>query len=582
MSRGSFFLAGLIALSALSGAREARAQLFVDQGTGKLGAQACGGSGCWSNYARVTDFNADGFLDLVIVNTGGFFSNPIPQPLVMYANDGAGNFTDVTATLGFTGGVRQVAFGDIDNDGDIDIYVPAAGAEQPDALFVHDPGTFTNQAATRLPAGLSSDAGATRFGDFDNDGDLDLIVADGYLNDAAPPARLYLNDGTGTFAAAPPGAVPTAKLGLNPDDIDLADVDGDFDLDIYINMHEGDNSLWINNGDATFTDASASLPPLGSGSQFHYGPVFCDVDGDGDRDLFIDNTGGNYTEQLLVNDGSGEFTNATGQISGNGSADDNLVSCIDHDGDGDLDFVVGSLQTPERLFANDGSGNFSFVTGAFSAVDDPTLWMEFGDLNGDGRLDALSAQGEGNPQLERIYFGGDGVAVDTVAPRIIAVEAVTPSATDSVVVRFAVSDNAVTDEGPRLSRAYLLVGAMEVPARFMGGDLYRAVIPPTSETTFTACAVDWAGNLQPACGGNPTTSSSSSGVSTGQDMSSGSAETTSGSGGSGGADGGGEDGSGGCDCRAGSGAASGAARAGAAAAILIGLAALLRGRRERA
>jgi MYXO-CTERM domain-containing protein len=548
----SRILFGLALLPLLSLAREARAELlFEDQGDAKLGTQPCGGQGCWTNYARVTDYDGDGDLDLVAVNCGGFFSNPTPQPLVFYTNDGAGNFTDGSAAHGnFTGAVRQVAFGDIDNDGDLDFYAPAAGQEQLDALFINNGGTFANEAMARLPDNLSSDAGATRFGDFDNDGDLDLIVANGYIDDNAEPGALYYNDGTGLFTEAPAGAIPTVKNGINPDDIDLADFDGDFDLDIYINMHSGENSLWLNDGDGTFTDASNALPPLGAGSQFHYGPAVCDVDNDGDRDILVDNTGGNYLEQLLINDGAGNFTDGTSKITGNANgADDNLVSCLDWDNDGNLDFVVGSLSSPgERAFRNGGGGNFGPETNAFSSVGDTTLWMEFGDLNGDGRLDALTAQGEGD-ELERIYFGNMAVAVDTVPPSVGATD-MTTVGTDTII-RFAVRDNAVTDEGPRLKRAFLYVDNMAVPARFMGGDLYRAVLP-MGAAEFKACAEDLAGNVTPDCGGsNPTTTSSTSSTGTTSPTTSttaqGSTSATTG-GGTGGGDGTDDGGEGGCDC----------------------------------
>lgn len=558
-------------------ARAAHAQLlFEDQGTAKLGAQPCNGSGCWTNYARVTDVDGDGDLDIVAVNCGGFFSNPQPQPLTVYTNDGAGNFTNGSALFNnYTAALRQVAFGDIDNDGDIDVYAPAAGQEQPDALFVNENGTFVNQASARLPAGLSSDAGATRFGDFDNDGDLDLFVANGYINDNAEPGALYKNDGTGVFTLAA-GAVPTSADGVNPDDVDLADFDGDFDLDILINMHSGENSLWLNAGDGTFVDASGGLAPLGNNG-LHYGPGVCDVDNDGDRDILIDNVGGNYLEQLLINNGSAVFTDQTGKISGNTGADDNIVSCIDYDNDGALDIVVGSLSSAsERVFHNDGAGNFSVVSQAFSATNDSTLWMEFGDLNGDGRLDAITAQGEGE-ELERVFFGTMAVAQDTVPPTIGATDMTTVGG--ETIIRFAVRDNAVTDEGPRLRRAFLYVDNMEVPARFMGGDLYRAVLP-AGAAAFTACAEDLAGNVTPNCGGSTTTTTSTSGPSTNatgttgvDNGSSGSAMTTTGSGS--GAGGGGDDESGsddGCDCSTLGSSRSGTGGKAAGAFGLLGLA----------
>jgi hypothetical protein len=97
-------------------------------------------------------------------------------------------------------------------------------------------------------------------------------------------------------------------------------------------------------------------------------------------------------------------------------------------------------------------------------------------------------------QTERYYFGGTGVAVDTVGPKIIATEDVNLSSSAPTTVRFAVSDNAVTDEGPRLSRAYVVVDGNEADATFVGGDIFRAVVPATSATTFSVCAVDLEGN----------------------------------------------------------------------------------------
>ncbi len=479
----------------------ASAQLFEDQGDDGL-PQGCG-NGCWTNYARMTDYDGDGDLDLVAVNCGGFFANPTAQPLIFWKNSGGGQFTDDSAAASnLSAPLRQIAFGDIDGDGDLDFYAPSAGNVQPDRLFVQDAGSFTNEAAARLPASLSSDAGGARMGDFDNDGDLDIVVVNGYINDNSPPAALYFNDGAGNFAVAPT-TIPTAKDGINPDDVDLLDVDGDFDLDIYINFHNGQNLLWENDGAGNFTDASSGLPDHDAGAN-HYGPGVCDVDGDGDRDIFVDNVGSqSYEEILLINDGSGTFTNETqDRITGNNlGADDNLISCVDYDGDDDFDIVIGSLSTTQRLFNNDGTGHFTAVAGGFDGPVISTLWMDFGDLNGDGKVDAYASAGEFATQTERYWFGGADIPVDTLGPKIIATETVTLSSSAPTTVRFAVSDNAVIDEGPRLERAYVLVGATEVPAKFIGGDLYSAEVPATPETEYVACAVDLQGNVSPGCPG---------------------------------------------------------------------------------
>ena len=495
----------LTALAALTFSASAAGQEYFQSQPDPFAPQACNGNGCWTNYMQLADVDNDGDLDVLFANSNGFFTiSGSAQPLVMYRNNGDATFTNASSDLGggFSGWVRQVAIADISGDGFVDLYVPTANGT-PDKFFINDgTGKFTDEAAARLP-GVSSKAGAVRFGDVDNDGDLDLFVGDNWtgLNGGAI-AHLYLNDGTGKFTESA-NPLPSVAFGDEPDDFDLFDADGDFDLDLFVNMHSGmKGSLWINDGTGKFSDLSANIPSQ-QGGLFRYGPVACDVDGDGDLDIWQDNAvspGGR--EQLLINDGTGKFTNETAdRVTGNPSADDNGLACVDVDGDGDLDAVIMSLSNQERVLFNDGTGKFTYQAGTFSQVNDPTLWFDFGDLNGDGRLDVVTAQGEGNPATERLYLGTSLVPVDTVPPKIRAVESVVgPSPDDAPVVRFGVSDNTTTDTGPRLQKAFIKItapSASEVTAVFAGGDLFRAVLPKQAggaEVSFQACAVDRQGN----------------------------------------------------------------------------------------
>jgi len=336
----------------------------------------------------------------------------------------------------------------------------------------------------------------------DGDGDLDLVVADGYALGAGANtvARLYLNDGAGSFEDSSV-QLPTSSVGVDPDDLDFIDIDRDFDLDLLVNMHSGKSSLWVNDGAGLFSDATAQLADMPGG--FHYGPSACDVDGDGDLDIWTDNMGPGYTEQLMLNDGSGTFSDVTSaRVTGNPGSDDNGVVCADVDQDGDFDAVIPSLQSAaERVLLNDGAGNFVLDGGWFPSSSDPTLWMDLGDIDGDGRLDAVTGQGEGNPETNLLYLGAASAAVDAQPPRIIAVQVpddVQPE--DAPSVRFAVSDATVTDEGPRLSRAWLELSganAQEIDASFVGGDLFQAVLPADilgAIVEYSACAEDRAGN----------------------------------------------------------------------------------------
>jgi hypothetical protein len=492
-----------LAIAASLAAPLASAQIFVEL-DGAFPNPPCGGSGCWTNYLRLTDIDNDDDLDVLFPNAPGLFQNEGNQIFAVYVNNGTGAFTNVSqaALGGVVGQIRQVAVGDVDHDGDVDLYAPEAFGGT-DRFFINDgTGNFTDEQAQRMPAGLGSHAGAARFADVDNDGDLDLWVADGYATSSATAAHLYLNDGSGKFTDAT-GNLPTGQQGVDPDDFDVFDADRDWDLDLLINMHSGKSSLWFNDGTGKFTDGTDKLANMGSG--LHYGPGVCDVDGDGDLDVWTDNIGPGYTEQLQINDGTGQFTDETSaRVSNNPGNDDNGIVCVDYDGDGDLDAAIPALGSgAERILQNDGTGHFVYVSGLFEANGDSTLWMEFGDVNGDGRLDAVTAQGESN-NLDRLYLGNSGVPIDTVPPRIIAVEplAETIGAGATPVLRFAVSDNTVTDEGPRLSRAFARISTddamQEVDATFMGGDLFRAVLPAqeTQGATVTAlvCAIDRQGN----------------------------------------------------------------------------------------
>lgn len=470
---------------------------------------ACGaGDGCWTNYLRVTDLNGDHQLDVVTVNMQGFFSVGAGEPLAIYINDPAGTFDNVSteAIGGHSGQHRQVAIGDIDGDGDPDIYAPhAAGGT--DSLFLNN-GDATFEETTFENG---SEAGAARFGDLDNDGDLDLFLTHSYPDGSgpvSPAARVWINDGTGAFEELV-DATPPEVAGSQPIDVDLFDADGDFDLDALIDTHDGPLAVWLNAGDGSFQEAPT---PLDFSPSFHYGPGVCDVDGDGDLDFWVDNATDAYTEQLHINDGTGAFSDETAaRVVGNPGADDNGVICVDFDYDGDFDAVVVSLGSRERYLQNDGAGNFTHIPSAFPSHPPqagnpstvPSLWAEFGDLDNDGRLDVVTGSGESGTQ-ENFYLGAEGQMTDTVAPAFRSVEQA-PGQVEigtAVVIRYAVTDNTVTDEGPRLDRAFVRVSVdggdpTEVDARFMGGDLFRAELPSQAEAvavSYSVCAVDWAGN----------------------------------------------------------------------------------------
>lgn len=488
----------LFAAFAAGGDAHAGASLFDEQAASF--SPACGaGDGCWTNHLRVADLDGDGDLDVVFVNFNDFFgTDNLAEPLAVYENDGSGGFTNVSATAvnDFEGRIRQVALGDVDGDGDLDMFAPG-GRGEGSAFFINmGDMVFVDEYAERMPA-EQPNVGATRMGDFDNDGDLDIFSADGYVSTPDVHGHVYLNDGMGNFEELD-GAIPGGFTGQDPDDVDLLDANGDFIVDILLNAHSGDNALWLGNGDGTFADASKMFGNQPQG--FHYNPGVCDVDGDGDLDVWIDNMGPNYTEQLLINDGSGTFVDETAdRVSGNPSQDDNGVVCADIDNDGDFDGIVISLGTLERYLQNDGSGNFTYMAGIFGGNVDSSLWGEFGDVTGDNRFDLITGQGEG-ATIDRLYVANQAVPEDDRAPLFRAIEDASFEADEAIVVRAAIADRSVTDDGPRLSAVTASLSGEgvdeEVDVTFTGGDIFRAAFPGQAEGVYAVevCATDMAGN----------------------------------------------------------------------------------------
>jgi MYXO-CTERM domain-containing protein len=489
--------------------------------------------GCYTNFLVISDVDGDDDLDVLMANGGGYYTRDVAEESSLYLNDGSGAFSNGTNAVlgGVSSRLRQVAIADVDGDGDKDLYLPGGYGADTDHLFIQtDAGEFEDQADARLPPFTWSNAGAAHFGDLDNDGDIDLVVADWGAAPRNSPGDtlIYLNDGKGVFTSADGDYVPPPidpMLGRTPIDLDLADVNGDFALDILVNHRNGQSRIFLNDGTGKFADGTDGNYPEKKGP-YTYNVEACDYDEDGDLDLLLDNAGGTQEEpfgnisQVLSNDGEGHFTDVTADtISGEPYADDNAVKCADINGDGHYDFLVASLTNPgEKVLLNDGTGKFAYEEEGFPAVivddgpagevgnfpGDPSLGIDVADLDGDGKLDVVTGQGEfgffgvQRAHMDRIYLGSGESVADTTAPKFRAIEVPVPAAGAEIVVRFAVIDSHTSETGEHVKSVTLsyTVGASEeetVPATFIGGDLFRAVIPAQAagaEVSFAVSATD--------------------------------------------------------------------------------------------
>ncbi len=337
------------------------------------------------------DLDQDGDLDAVAVG---------PET-VLLRNDGAGRFEVWTGALpGVPFAADCVEAGDYDQDGLVDLYFgcDSAGSGLDRLYFGMGGGSFVDRSASHLPAGPLHTT-ASSLGDFDGDGDLDLMAAQSGLQDL-----LLLNDGSGGFSPSWPGTFPVATV--HSSWVEQADIDGDGDLDL-LTGDDGAVRLLLNLGNLSFLDVTTRLPNM----TWVYTASFGDLDADGDADLYL----GLHDQSFLFrNDGAGNFINLTpshmpaivGQIS---------ASVLrDLDGDGDLDLVTGlggdSSQLQDLLFLNDGASRFTELPGALPEAHDAAQDLACGDLDGDGDLDLLAATHRGGQAHDLRVLLNDGAA----------------------------------------------------------------------------------------------------------------------------------------------------------------------------
>ncbi len=319
------------------------------------------------------DIDGDGDPDLANVSQGRD---------AILVDDGAGFFADEVDTrlLGADRNAGDGDFCDVDGDGDFDLVVVNRGFQN-NQLFLNDgAGTFT-EAVGNLPA-LSDFSRDAACGDFDRDGDVDLVVAS-----TGGASSLLINDGTGVFADE---TAARGLAGLSALALDVGDVENDGDLDV---VFDGGAGLYLNDGTGHF--AAAGLPAfLGLPVELLFG----DVDDDGDLDLVVPNSGG-VQNQLFINDGTGAFADETAaRLPADPAADNDFAAALgDIDGDGDLDLVTGVVNGPDHAYRNDGTGVFTPAEpGTTSDISLATTGLELADVDGDGHLDLAvgSLQGE--------------------------------------------------------------------------------------------------------------------------------------------------------------------------------------------
>jgi hypothetical protein len=359
-----------------------------------------------SGGAAVGDYDQDGWDDLYITILTG--------PDILFRNRGDGSFEDVTsaAGLGVDIPTNGAGWADLDNDGDLDLYVTGLSTYRYFLFINRGDGTFYEDAVARGAAvgtNLRHVGWSSSFGDYNLDGWIDIHTTEysgGALMDSH--SRLLRNQGPTKPAffddtTEDAGVWPT--IGNWRFSTAFADLDMDGWPDLPVASDFQSTELWWNNSDGTFTEGFTEEAGLTHTSS-DMGSALGDYDNDGDLDWFI--TAGYFRNRMFRNDGGRVFTDVTSQLGIKNGGWGWGTAMFDYDNDGDLDVAMtnglGNLHPDANyLWRNDGPNQAMADISNQSGFSESTLGQGLlvFDYDHDGDVDVFIANNADMPSLLR-------------------------------------------------------------------------------------------------------------------------------------------------------------------------------------
>jgi len=368
------------------------AQPFVEQ-TGISLTGIYDGSVAWGDYDN------DGDLDILLTGLG------ISK---IYKNNGNNTFSETGISL--TGVYESsAAWGDYDNDGDLDILLTGSttggGSGAISRIYINN-GNDTFSETNILFTGLSG--GSCAWGDYDNDGDLDILLS-GY-NGFGKYSKIYRNEGSDTFIEQ----TSILLTGVYSSSVAWGDYDNDGDLDIILTGSNGSteiSKIYKNEGNNTFTETNISLTGIYDGSV-----AWGDYDNDGDLDILLTGMNGSGSvSKIYKNNGNNTFIEQS-SISLT-EVYQSYVAWGDYDNDGDLDILLTGSDGAvwSKIYKNNGDNTFTEQTDiSLTSISNGSV--AWGDYDNDGDLDILLTGSDGSTGISIIYR--NDVTTSNTAPNI--------------------------------------------------------------------------------------------------------------------------------------------------------------------